>query len=151
MVAVGGALVAAAIVLSYITLGGLSAAIYNEVLQFFVIVAALRRWRCSGCTGSAAGTASPSGSPGGRPAVRDGRAAAGVLARSGPDGLRLPFLSVVGIVFGLGFVLSFGYWTTNFVEVQRAMASDSMTAARKTPIIGAFPKMFVPFITSCPG
>ena len=61
------------------------------------------------------------------------------------------FWSVVGIVFGLGFVLSFGYWTTNFVEVQRAMASDSISSARKTPIIGAFPKMFVPFITIIPG
>jgi Na+/proline symporter len=61
------------------------------------------------------------------------------------------FLSVVGLVFGLGFVLSFGYWTTNFVEVQRAMASRSMSAARRTPIIGAFPKMFVPFIVIIPG
>ena len=58
---------------------------------------------------------------------------------------------MIGIVFGLGFVLSFGYWTTNFVEVQRAMASDSMSSARRTPIIGAFPKMFVPFITIVPG
>jgi SSS family solute:Na+ symporter len=54
-------------------------------------------------------------------------------------------------VFGLGFVLSFGYWTTNFVEVQRAMASNSISSARKTPIIGAFPKTFVPFITIVPG
>ena len=54
-------------------------------------------------------------------------------------------------MFGLGFVLSFGYWTTNFVEVQRAMASDSISSARKTPIIGAFPKMFIPFITILPG
>ncbi len=61
------------------------------------------------------------------------------------------FLSVIGIVFGLGFVLSFGYWTTNFVEVQRAMASNSISSARKTPIIGAFPKMFVPFIVILPG
>jgi SSS family solute:Na+ symporter len=58
---------------------------------------------------------------------------------------------VVGIVFGLGFVLSFGYWTTNFVEVQRAMATHSMSAARATPIIGSFPKMFVPFIVVVPG
>ena len=48
-------------------------------------------------------------------------------------------------------MLSFGYWTTNFVEVQRAMATDSISSARKTPIIGAFPKMFVPFITILPG
>ena len=60
-------------------------------------------------------------------------------------------LSVIGIVFGLGFVLSFGYWTTNFVEVQRAMATNSISAARRTPIIGAFPKMFIPFITIIPG
>jgi SSS family solute:Na+ symporter len=54
-------------------------------------------------------------------------------------------------VFGLGFVLSFGYWTTNFVEVQRAMASKSISAAQRAPIIGAFPKMFIPFIVIFPG
>ncbi|MGH2394759.1 MAG: sodium:solute symporter family transporter, partial [Candidatus Limnocylindria bacterium] len=67
------------------------------------------------------------------------------------SGFDSPVLSVIGIVFGLGFVLSFGYWTTNFVEVQRAMASDSISSARRTPVIGAFPKMFVPFITILPG
>ena len=67
------------------------------------------------------------------------------------SGITNSFLSVVGIVFGLGFVLSFGYWTTNFVEVQRAMATKSMSAARSTPVIGAFPKMFVPFIVVIPG
>src|SRR5262249_28213592 len=61
------------------------------------------------------------------------------------------FLSIIGLVFGLGFVLSFGYWTTNFVEVQRAMAAKSMSAGMRTPIIGAFPKMFVPFIVIIPG
>jgi SSS family solute:Na+ symporter len=54
-------------------------------------------------------------------------------------------------VFGLGFVLSFGYWTTNFVEVQRAMASSSISSAQRAPIIGAFPKMFIPFIVIFPG
>jgi solute:Na+ symporter, SSS family len=54
-------------------------------------------------------------------------------------------------VFGLGFVLSFGYWTTNFVEVQRAMASKDMNSARRAPIIGSFPKMFIPFIIILPG
>ena len=58
---------------------------------------------------------------------------------------------MIGIVFGLGFVLSFGYWTTNFVEVQRAMASNSISAAQRAPIIGAFPKMFVPFMVIFPG
>jgi solute:Na+ symporter, SSS family len=62
-----------------------------------------------------------------------------------------PTLSVIGLVFGLGFVLSFGYWTTNFVEVQRAMASSSISAAQRAPIIGAFPKMFIPFIVIFPG
>ena len=60
-------------------------------------------------------------------------------------------LSVVGIVFGLGFVLSFGYWTTNFVEVQRAMAADSISSARSAPIVGTFAKMFVPFLVIIPG
>jgi len=138
--------VAAAIVLSYITLGGLSAAIYNEVLQFFVIVAALlpltllALHEIGGWNGlqdkmSAAGTGDQMNSwP-------------GTTITTYSSG----FWSVVGIVFGLGFVLSFGYWTTNFVEVQRALASDSISSARKTPIIGAFPKMFVPFITIVPG
>ena len=62
-----------------------------------------------------------------------------------------PFWSVVGLVFGLGFVQSFGYWTTNFVEVQRAMASSSLSAGRRSPIIGAYPKMLVPFIVVVPG
>jgi SSS family solute:Na+ symporter len=56
-----------------------------------------------------------------------------------------------GIIMGLGFVLSFGYWCTNFLVVQRAMAADSMNAARKTPLIGALPKMFIPFLVIVPG
>ena len=67
------------------------------------------------------------------------------------SGFDNPIVSAIGLVFGLGFVLSFGYWTTNFVEVQRSMAADSLSSARKTPIIGAFPKMFVPFIVVIPG
>ncbi len=150
-------LVAAIIVLSYITLGGLSAAIYNEVLQFFVIVAALLPLtllglnRVGGWGGltqriTEAATNAPASAevP---PADQQLNSWPG-QALSGFDS---PILSVIGIVFGLGFVLSFGYWTTNFVEVQRAMASDSMSSARRTPIIGAFPKMFVPFITIVPG
>jgi len=56
-----------------------------------------------------------------------------------------------GILAGLGFVLSFGYWCTNFLIVQRAMAAESMTAARKVPLIGAIPKMFIPFLIIIPG
>jgi SSS family solute:Na+ symporter len=140
-------LAAAAIVLTYTTLGGLSAAIYNEVLQFFVIVAALLPlslaglYRVGGWDGLKEKVAD---SPGGSEQMSTWPGA----ALSGFDN---SFLSVLGIVLGLGFVLSFGYWTTNFVEVQRAMASRSMSAARRTPIIGAFPKMFVPFIVVIPG
>jgi SSS family solute:Na+ symporter len=145
--------VAAAIVLSYITLGGLSAAIYNEVLQFFVIVASLAPLtliglhRVGGWDGLTDKIKSASAAGNGPPADQQLNSWPGnALTGFGSD-----FWSVVGIVFGLGFVLSFGYWTTNFVEVQRAMASNSISSARKTPIIGAFPKMFVPFITIIPG
>ncbi|WP_448617910.1 sodium:solute symporter family protein [Geodermatophilus sp. URMC 65] len=139
-------IVAAAVVLSYITLGGLSAAIYNEVLQFFVIVAALLPL-----------TLIALHRVGGIGGLVDRVTAAGneEQLRSWPgtelSTFESPVWSVIGIVFGLGFVLSFGYWTTNFVEVQRAMATKSMSAARSTPIIGSFPKMFVPFIVVIPG
>jgi len=56
-----------------------------------------------------------------------------------------------GMVMGLGFVLSFGYWCTDFLVVQRAMAADSMNAAQRTPVIGAIPKMLFPFIVILPG
>ena len=56
-----------------------------------------------------------------------------------------------GMVFGLGFVLSFGYWCTDFLVVQRAMAADNMSPARRTPLIAALPKMFFPFLVILPG
>src|SRR5258705_6443010 len=56
-----------------------------------------------------------------------------------------------GMVMGLGFVLSFGYWCTDFLVIQRAMAADSMNAARRTPLIAAVPKMFFPFLVILPG
>ena len=145
--------IAAVIVLCYITLGGLSAAIYNEVLQFFVIVAALTPLtllgldRVGGWQGVKDGIAETAGQGDVPPAADQLNSWPGTAL----TGFDSELLSVVGIVFGLGFVLSFGYWTTNFVEVQRAMATDSISSARKTPIIGAFPKMFVPFITIIPG
>jgi SSS family solute:Na+ symporter len=55
------------------------------------------------------------------------------------------------MVMGLGFVLSFGYWTTNFAEVQRALSAKNLSAARRTPLIGAFPKIFIPALTIIPG
>ncbi|MFI7455402.1 sodium:solute symporter family protein [Nonomuraea sp. NPDC049714] len=141
-------LLAAAVVLSYITLGGLSAAIYNEVLQFFVIVAALLPLTLIGLhrVGGVSGLID-------RVRTATGGGAEQLNSWPGNElaGFGNSVLSVVGIVFGLGFVLSFGYWTTNFVEVQRAMATKSMTAARSTPIIASFPKMFIPFIVVIPG
>ncbi|MGI5219984.1 sodium:solute symporter family protein [Nocardia sp. CA-290969] len=138
---------AAVIVLSYITLGGLSAAIYNEVLQFFVIVAALLPLtliglhRVGGWSGLQDKVAA---SPGG-PEQLDS------WPGNALSGFANDFLSILGIVFGLGFVLSFGYWTTNFVEVQRALATHSIAAARRTPIIGAYPKILIPLIVIIPG
>ena len=136
-------LIAAIIVLSYITLGGLSAAISNEVLQFFVIVAGLLPLTIIGLN-----------RVGGWSGLKE-RVATESHFHTWPgtdiSGFANPAWSVIGIVFGLGFVLSFGYWTTNFVEVQRSMAAESMSAARRTPIIGAFPKMFIPFIVVIPG
>ncbi|MFJ9780511.1 sodium:solute symporter family protein [Amycolatopsis sp. NPDC101161] len=140
-------IVAAAIVLSYTALGGLSAAIYNEVLQFFVIVIALVPLTIIGLVkvGGWQGLVDKvTNSPGGTAQLHS-------WPGDNLTGFGNNILSILGIVFGLGFVLSFGYWTTNFVEVQRAMASKSMSAARRTPIIGAFPKMFVPFIVIIPG
>ncbi|SDD76659.1 sodium:solute symporter family protein [Auraticoccus monumenti] len=143
-----GLVVAAAIVLAYITLGGLSAAIYNEVLQFFVIVAALLPLTLIGLH-------KIGGWQGMLDRVRGDGVGGAEQLNAWPgtqlSGFESPFFSVVGIVLGLGFVLSFGYWTTNFVEVQRAMASKDLTSARMTPIIGAFPKMFIPFIVIIPG
>jgi SSS family solute:Na+ symporter len=140
-------ILAAAIVLSYITLGGLSAAIYNEVLQFFVIVAALLPLTLIGLhrVGGISGLVDKVN------AGTDGAEQLRSWPGTGLSAIDNPVLSVIGIVFGLGFVLSFGYWTTNFVEVQRAMATKSLSAARSTPIIGSFPKMFIPFIVIIPG
>ncbi|MBO0855706.1 MAG: sodium:solute symporter family protein [Nocardia sp.] len=140
-------IVAALIVLSYITLGGLSAAIYNEVLQFFVIVAALLPLTLVGLhrIGGVGGLKDKVS------ALSDGSQQLHSWPGNELSGFTDNFLSVLGIVLGLGFVLSFGYWTTNFVEVQRALATHSISAARRTPIIGAFPKMFIPFIVVVPG
>ncbi|WP_196148504.1 sodium:solute symporter family protein [Nocardia bovistercoris] len=140
-------IVAAVIVLSYITLGGLSAAIYNEVLQFFVIVAALLPLTLVGLhrVGGWDGLRDKvTASPGGAAQLES-------WPGNALSGFANDFLSILGIVFGLGFVLSFGYWTTNFVEVQRALATHSISAARRTPIIGAYPKMFIPLIVVIPG
>ena len=148
-------LVAAAIVLTYTALGGLSAAIYNEVLQFFVILAALVPLtvfgliKVGGWTGLKDKVIETVGS--GEKVTATVNEQLTTWPGQALSGFSSPFWSVVGIVFGLGFVLSFGYWTTNFVEVQRAMASNSMSAARRAPIIASFPKLLIPFVVVVPG
>ena len=147
-------IVAAVIVLTYTALGGLSAAIYNEVLQFFVILAALVPLtvfgliKVGGWNGLKEKIVATTSDNKVTASIHDQVTSWPGNALSGFDS---PVWSVIGIVFGLGFVLSFGYWTTNFVEVQRAMASNSMNASRRAPIIGAIPKMFIPFVVVIPG
>jgi SSS family solute:Na+ symporter len=145
-------LVSAIIVLLYIFLGGLTSAIYNEVLQFFLIVAGfvplvflglkdVGGW--AGLTERLAVTASQAGfAPG---AYTQSWQHLGSPAAN-PMGVEW-----FGLAMGLGFVLSFGYWTTDFLVVQRAMAADSMSAARRTPLIAAFPKMLFPILVILPG
>src|ERR1700750_371049 len=141
-------LVAAAIVLVYITLGGLTSAIYNEVLQFFIIIAALLPL-----------TLVALHDMGGWSGLED-KIKASPLKEGGLhawQGVGIGHVTNpidanwLGIVLGLGFVLSFGYWTTNFAEVQRALSAKNMSAARRTPLIGAYPKIFIPALTIIPG
>ncbi|MFC0503096.1 sodium:solute symporter family protein [Micromonospora costi] len=139
-------IVGAAIVLVYITIGGLSGAIYNEVLQFFVILAGL-------IPVTVIGLVKVGGVSGLMDAVRDSRLGeAGLHAWQDTGSTANPLgAHWLGIVFGLGFVLSFGYWTTNFAEVQRALSAKNMSAARRTPIIAAYPKLLIPAVTVIPG
>ena len=141
--------VAAAFVLAYITLGGLSSAIYNEVLQFFLIIAGLVPLVIVGlhANGGWNGlvdkvTSNEKGGDGFLSAW--GGTAVGDV--SNPMGANW-----IAITLGLGFVLSFGYWTTNFAEVQRALSAKDMSAARRTPLIAAYPKLFIPALTIIPG
>jgi SSS family solute:Na+ symporter len=140
--------VAAAIVLAYITLGGLTSAIYNEVLQFFIIVAALLPL-------TLVALHDMGGWSGLEDKVRaSGLKDAGLHAWQGlaVGNVTNPIdANWIAIVFGLGFVLSFGYWTTNFAEVQRALSAKNLSAARRTPLIGAYPKIFIPALTIIPG
>jgi len=135
-------LLSAFIVLVYTYLGGLTSAIYNEVLQFFLIVlgfaplAILAVWKAGGWNGVVHRI----------PPVMTHTWKYAAHSSENPMGIE-----VFGMVVGLGFVLSFGYWCTNFLVVQRAMAANSMHAARQTPLIAAFPKMFMPFVVILPG
>jgi SSS family solute:Na+ symporter len=145
-------MVSAVIVLSYVLLGGLTSAIYNEVLQFFLIVfgfiplvwlglTAVGGW--DGLTARLAEVSTARGFP--------ADAYTSAWSNLGDASQNPVGVEWFGLVMGLGFVLSFGYWCTDFLVVQRAMAADSMTAARRTPLIAAVPKMLFPFLVILPG
>ena len=142
----------AAIVLGYIFLGGLTSAIYNEVLQFFLIVLGflplvllglkdVGGW--AGLTAKLDTVATNAGFASGAWSHSWRHLEA---ANANPMGVEW-----FGMAMGLGFVLSFGYWCTDFLVVQRAMAADSMTAARRTPLLAAIPKMLFPALVILPG
>ena len=145
-------LVAAGVVLAYIFLGGLTSAIYNEVLQFFLIVFGfaplvfLGLRAVGGWPGLSARLATVAAANGYAPGAYTRSWAFMGHAAHNPVGVEW-----FGLVMGLGFVLSFGYWCTDFLVVQRAMAANSMTAARRTPLIAALPKMLFPFLVIFPG
>jgi len=135
-------LLSAAIVLVYTYLGGLTSAIYNEVLQFFLVVlgfsplAILAVAKAGGWRGISS-RLSP---------VMTHAWTYTTSSSQNPMGVEW-----FGLIAGLGFVLSFGYWCTDFLVIQRALAANSMSAARRTPLIAAFPKMIIPFIVILPG
>jgi SSS family solute:Na+ symporter len=140
-------IVSAGFVLVYITLGGLSSAIYNEVMQFFVIIAGLIPL-------TIVGLHRVGGWDGLSKAITETRGVQHLQAWAGTgfgDVTNPIGANWLAIVLGLGFVLGFGYWTTNFTEVQRAFSAKNMSAARRTPLIAAIPKLFIPAIVVIPG
>jgi SSS family solute:Na+ symporter len=132
----------AIIVLGYIFLGGLTSAIYNEVLQFFLIVAGFTPLVWIGLR-----------NVGGWHGIQQKLPQTMTHSWRGMEHANTNSLGVevVGLVMGLGFVLSFGYWCTDFLVIQRAMAAENEESARKVPIIAAIPKMFFPFLVILPG
>ena len=145
-------LMSAVIVLLYIFLGGLTSAIYNEVLQFFLIVLGflplvfLGLKDAGGWSGLQARLGVVATQHGFAPGAWSDSWKFMNSPSANPMGVEW-----FGMVMGLGFVLSFGYWCTDFLVVQRAMAAKSMSAARRTPLIAAIPKMFFPFLVILPG
>jgi SSS family solute:Na+ symporter len=140
------------IVLAYIFLGGLRSAIYNEVLQFFLIVLGflplvlLGLKDIGGWEGLTSKLTLVATNAGFEPGAWTHSWQYTGAPTSNPMGIEW-----FGLIMGLGFAMSFGYWCTDFLVVQRAMAAGSMTAARRTPLIAAWPKMFMPLLVILPG
>ncbi|HNX43746.1 MAG TPA: sodium:solute symporter family protein [Bacteroidales bacterium] len=142
----------AVIVLIYTYLGGLKSAIYNEVLQFFLIVAGMLPLVIIGLNdvGGYSGLKESLGLVAGAKGFEPDTWLHTWKYLGKPESNPLG-VDWLGMFMGLGFVLGFGYWCTNFLVVQRGMAANSMSAARRTPLIGALPKMFIPLIVVVPG
>ena len=141
------------VVLLYVLKGGLTSAIYTEVLQFFMIVLGFAPVVYLGLK-DVGGWHSMNQSL--QTVATDHGFAADAWSSAWKPVLAGPASNPMGVdifamIFGLGFVLSFGYWCTNFLVVQRAMAARNMTAARNTPLVAAVPKMFFPFLVIVPG
>lgn len=134
-------LVSAGVVLAYTVLGGLTSSIYNEVLQFFLIVFGLLPLTLIGLANAGGWTQLVSSLPTGF-----GHLWSQAGSNANPMGI-----DWLGIVSGLGFVLSFGYWCTDFLVIQRALAAKDLSAAQRTPLIAAFPKVLFPALTVLPG
>jgi SSS family solute:Na+ symporter len=134
--------VAASIVLVYTYLGGLTSAVYNEVLQFFLIVLGIAPLVYLGLEKA-----------GGWEGILNNVDNAKLHLWKGMDNAANNPMGVdaFGMIFGLGFVLAFGYWCTDFLVVQRAMISRNLNEARRTPIIAAVPKILMPVIVILPG
>lgn len=153
--------VCSVVVLVYVLRGGLTSAIYTEVLQFFMIVLgfapvvwlALKDvggWGKLNETLATVATAPSKLGINERTFAPDAWSSAWKPLLGGPSANPMG-VDVFAMVFGLGFVLSFGYWCTNFLVVQRAMAAKNMSAARRTPLIAAVPKMLIPALVILPG
>jgi SSS family solute:Na+ symporter len=147
------------VVLMYVLKGGLTSAIYTEVLQFFMIVLGFAPVVYLGLKdvgGWGAMSQSLQGVAVETAASKGTEYAANAWTSAWQPLLAGPAHNPMGVdlfamVFGLGFVLSFGYWCTNFLVVQRAMAAKNMAAARNTPLIAAVPKLLFPFLVIVPG
>jgi solute:Na+ symporter, SSS family len=154
-------LICSAVVLVYVLKGGLTSAMYTEVLQFFMIVLGFAPVVYLGLKDVGGWTALKGILSG----VSQNPAKLGLNTHSfAPDAWTSAWTPVIAgpsanpmgvdvfaMVFGLGFVLSFGYWCTNFLVIQRAMAAKDMSSARRTPLIAALPKMLFPALVILPG
>jgi SSS family solute:Na+ symporter len=135
-------IISALIVLGYIFLGGLTSAIYNEVLQFFLIVAGFLPLVWVGLRNVGGWNGLKASLPSAYTHSWQGM----THASTNPLGV-----DIFGLAMGLGFVLSFGYWCTDFLVIQTAMAAKTEESARRVPLIAAVPKMFFPFLVILPG